>query len=331
MRVYCRYSGIEFQVENFGSSKIEGIHPAFYAKQSFLLSRTTDWAAARLNEKERRILFLSLLHSTDLVEFRVTAAPNDSTVQLNMESLIRFIGWQSAVMSPRLVLPRFVISPETKTLPNVKHWLATWWDAKNEFEDGYMTQSQLAKLRNREVALERLIKNAAKTTEDYASLLAAWALEATNAPLALREYWTELFRLKSIAIYNARTVDLEELVEHMEENLEHGSIYAHEAMKHLRIILAKNKVGLNFGLGIPDEELERLDFLSLQKDPFTIVEDEIETHNKQLLIANAPSEEPTMRDFAGNRVKYLQARARWNLAQKATGYYNAEADTKGSN
>lgn len=324
MRVYCKFSAIEFDVTNFANSKIEAVHPAFYAKQSFLLSRTGDWAAHKLNESERRILFLALLHSTDLVEFRCPATPSDSAVQLNMESLIRFIGWQSAISSPRLVLPRFAISNETRTLPNIRHWLEAWWSAKEEFETGYITTSQLAKLRNREAALEKLIKNATKTVDDYSGLLAAWAMEATGVPQGLREYWTELFRLKNIDIYNAHTVDLEELVEHMEENLEHGSIYAHATLKHVKTLLAKNKVGLNFGLGIPSEELEKLDLMEMDANPFKIVEDSLETYNTQRAIDAAPSEEPSMRDFAGNRVKYLQARARWNLAQKATGYSKGE-------
>jgi hypothetical protein len=320
MIVSCQYSGIEFTVENFAKSKVAAVHPLFYAKQSFLLSRTTDWAAGRFNEVERRIYFLSLLNSTELIEFRVPAVPADSTVQLNMESLIRFIGWQSAISSPRLVLPRFVVSPETRQLPNVKHWLEAWWDSKAEFENGYITTTQLTKLRNREAALEKLIKNAALKTDDYAGMLGAWAVEASNCPAAIKEYWISLFKLKGFDIYNAKRVDLEEMLEHMEDNLEQGSIYAHNTLKHIRILLAKNKTGLNFGLGIPDEDAEKEDFLNLslpvKELEFRIVEDSIETHNKNVAIAAAPTNEPQMRDFAGNRLAYLKAKAKWNLAQK---------------
>lgn len=319
MLVYCKYSGVEFQVPNFPKMKIQGIHPLFYASTNHLLSRTTDWAAGRLIEQERRIMFLALLHSTDLVEFRVTAQPGDNIVQLNMESLIRFVGWQNAVSNPAIAFPRFVISHDTRTLDNFKHWMQAWFDAKKDFEDGYKSYAQGTKLRNREVALERLIKNAQKETTDYSKLLAMWAMDAANVPQNLKNYWTELFQLKGLQIYQAKYADLDELVEHMEENLEHGSIYASSTLKHVRILRAKNKAGLNFGLGIPDEELEKLDLQSISDNPFTIVEDEVLTYNKKLAAAGAPENAPRRADYK-NTLDFLRARAAYVLADKAKKY-----------
>lgn len=320
MKVLCKYSGIEFNVDNFANMRIQHIHPLFSCAPKQLLSRAGDWAAQKLNEKERRLLFLSLLYTTELVEFRVTAAPADSVVQSNMESLIKFIGWQSGISSPQLALPRFVVSAETRTLANAKYWLEIWWQARKDFEDGYRAFSDLAKLRNREVALERLIKNHQKKTEDYSGILAAWAMDASNVPVALREYWISLFKLKGLNIYQAKTVDLEEIVEHMTEYLDHGSIYAAATLRHMRVMLAKNKTGLNFGLGIPDEELEKLDFEVALSTPFRIVEDEVETYNKQVAAAEAPEDEPSQRDYP-SRLAYLKAKAAWILARKARQYY----------
>lgn len=319
MKVYCRYSGIEFIIENFSNISVEGVHPMFNATTKQLLSRTTDWAAGRLNEKERRIMFLSLLNSTELVEFRVAATPNDSIVQLNMEKLIRFAGWQNALTNPAVAFPRFVISHDTRYLENFRYWMDTWFEAKKDFEDGYKSFSDIAKLRNREVALERLIKNAQKTTEDFAGLLAIWAVDASQAPANLKDYWISLFKLKGLQVYNAKTVDLEELVEHMEEYLEHGSIYANATLRHCRTLLAKNRAGLNFGLGIPDEELEKLDLKKIQESPFIMLEDEVLTYNTKLAAADAPVDEPKENSYP-SRLAYLRARASWQLAQKARQY-----------
>lgn len=320
MRITCKYSGVTFTVSNFANISLrDSIHPLFGAPVKLLLSRTTDWAADKLNADERKILFLSLLHSTELVEFRITATISESTVQLNMETLIRFIGWQSGIQHPAFILPKFIISRETADMNNVRHWLQAWWDAKKDFEEAYRTTSQLTKSRNRETALERLIKNAAKTTDDYASLLSSWAMDAGNVPKSLREYWCDLFKLRGLAIYNARTVDLEEMLEHFEEVMEHGSIYAAATMKHIRRLLARNKAGLNYGLGIPDEDLEKLDFEELALQPFTIIEDEVEQHNILSAATNAPTEEPQQKDYA-SKLAFLRAKAAWTLAQKAKEY-----------
>lgn len=319
MKVNCKYSGIEFDVPNFANMRIDGIHPLFYASTRHLLSRTTDWAAGRLQEQERRILFLAFLNTTDLVEFRVAAQPADNIVQLNMESLIRFVGWQNAISNPAIAFPRFVVSHDTRTLDNFKHWMQAWYDAKKDFEDGYKSYSQGTKLRNREIALERLIKNAQKETTDYSKLLGMWAMDAGNVATNLRECWMELFQLKGLQIYNARSADLDELVEHMEDALEHGSIYANATLRHCRLLRAKNKAGLNFGLGIPDEELEKLDLQSLEASPYVIVEDEVLTYNTKLGAAGAPTEEPKVTDYP-TRLAYLRARSAWTLASKARQY-----------
>ena len=311
MIVYCQYSGTNFEVPNFPSMKLEAIHPLFYASTKQLLSRTGDWAAGKLNEQERKIMFLSLLHHTELVEFRVTAAPADSVVQQNMENLIRFVGWMTGIQNPRLSLPRFVVSQETREMGNVRYWLQAWWDARKAFEDGYVTTGQLARLRNREVALQRMIKNAAKKTEDYAGMLGAWACDATSVDEKTKEYWLDLFRLKGVAIYNARTVDLEEMLEHLEENLEHGSIYAATALKHVRSLLGRNKAGLTFGLGMDDDD--SLDPSDAVDNPYRIVEDDVETYNKEVIAATAPVDEPVAKNYP-SKLAYLRAKAAWQLA-----------------
>jgi hypothetical protein len=108
--------------------------------------------------------------------------------------------------------------------------------------------------------------------------------------------------LKGVNIYSAKTVDLEELVEHMTEHLEHGSIYATATLKHCRMLLEKNKTGLNFGLGIDVDH------------PFTIIEDSLEAHNKRLTAASAPAEEPLLHNYP-TKLAFLRAKAAWNVAQ----------------
>ena len=319
MQVYCQYSGITFTVENFANLRLQYVHPIFSAEPKYLLSRSGDWAAQKLNEKECRLLFLSLLYSTDLVEFRTAAVPEHSTVQKNMEQLMRFVAWQSGLTNPAIAFPKFAIGPETRTLGNVKHWLEVWLEARKDFENGYRSTSILARMKTREGALERLIKNAGKKTDDYAGLLATWAMDAADVPASLREYWTSLFKLKGLSVYSAKEVDLEELVEHMEDFLDHGSIYAAATLRHCRKLLGMKKAGLGFSLGMPSEELAHLDYEKLITEPFKIVEDELETYNTDVIVKQAPSEAPQEKDYP-TRLAYLRAKAAFTLSQRAKQY-----------
>lgn len=314
MKIHCQYSGVSFDVSGFGSTQLTYIHPIFSADTGWLLSRMGAWAAQKYGEEESRLLFLALLHSTDLVEFRYQAQPENNTVQLNIEPLARFVGWSSGLTRPQLILPKFVVQKDNRKLENVRYWIQTWFDARKAFEDGYARWEQDKKLLEKERALERLIRNSAKQVQDYAGLLATWAMQAGNVPKALHDYWRELFCLKGIAVYNAKQVDIEEMLEHMEEHLEHGSIYSHATLTHLRTLLKKNKAGLNYGLGISDEE-----FAMLESSPFKIVEGSVEEHNMEVISASAPREEPVAADYP-TRVAYLRAKAAFSLAQRAAQY-----------
>jgi len=316
MQVYCKFSGVSFLAQHFTNKmNIEAVHPIFYAEQRQLLNRARDWAAKRLNDTESKLLFLALLNSTKLVDFHATAKPEPRIVNLNMPTLLAFISWHSDIRSPQLQLPRFVISHDNSSMNNCHILMKAWMECKEEWNSNYASATLRKKLEKKEAGLERFIRSGLKSTEDYAGRLASWALVAANAPTSLHEYWTQLFKLKGIEVFNARTVDLEELVEHMEENLEVGNIFSFSVLKHVRYLLMRNRAGLGFHLGMGEEETEKLDYEALAANPFTIVEEPIETYNRELIASKAPAKEPVERDYP-NKVAYLRAKAAFIIAQK---------------
>jgi hypothetical protein len=314
MKVYCQYSAAEYDVTGFGGTKLTYVHPIFAAEPKWLLSRMGHWAAQKFTPEESKLLFLAILHSTELVEFRATAHPENNIVQLNMEPLARIFSWMLGINRVHLVMPKFVIQTDNRRLLNIRHWIETWYDARKQFEDGYSRYLLDRKLADKEQALERLIKNSQRTTEDYAGLLCTWAMQASSAPKGMHEYWRELFCLKGLKIYAAKAIDLQELLDHLEECLEHGSIFAASTLKHIRTLVHKNKAGLNYGLGITDEDLAEI-----ESSPFKIVEGSVEEHNIRVVAASAPEEEPIASKYS-SRIAYLRDKAAWELAKKAREY-----------
>ena len=216
MKVHCQYSGVDFDITGFGGTKLTYIHPIFSAETKWLLSRMGNWAAQKFTEQESKLLFLALLHATELVEFRATAFPENNIVQLNMEPLARILAWMDGLSRKELVLPKFIVQHDNRRLQNVRYWIETWFEARKDYEDGYSKYLLDRKLADKEAALERLIRNSQRTTDDYAGLLATWALQASSAPKGIHDYWRELFLLKGLKVYSARTVDIQELVDHLE-------------------------------------------------------------------------------------------------------------------
>jgi len=314
MKVYCQYSGVEFEVSYFANIKLTYAHPIFTASPKLLLSRVGDWAAGKLNESERRLLFLSLLNTTELIEWRSVALPSDSIVQNNMEALAKLVGWLIGLQNPSVIFSKIVIQPENRYLENCKYWIQAWQQEKKDFDEGYRDSSLASKQMRREEALERLIKNHSLKTEDYARILAVWTWEACNVPSALREYYTQIFTTKNLKIYEIKTIDLEDMLSYMEEALDAGSIFANTAFRHVRLLLAKNKAGLAHGLGIEENEFSNLSFEILRDTPFIIQEDAIAEENMNLIAIQAPSEEPTLQKYP-SKLAYLRAKAAWQLMQ----------------
>lgn len=324
MEVYCVRSGINFKAEGFTNKMhVEGIHPIFYTPMKSLLSRAADWSSDRLTETEAKLLFLALLNSSEHVEWDATARPNSGTINLNMERLMKIVMWQNNIQTPQLKFPSFVISNETCTLTNVSSWIKSWEDVRSDWEKRGTSVSMKMRLEKKEQALERLIKSSFKDPEEYAGKLAVWAMIASSAPLALREYWISLFKLKGIEIYKASGTDLDELLEHLEDNLidQVGTIYHHHTMLHIRKVIAKNQAGLEYALGFTDEEMGRIDLEALKAKPFRMLDDEdevneetIEQKNRNIIIAQAPTKEPQKFEFT-THFEYLKALARWNVAK----------------
>lgn len=314
MKVYCQYSGVSFEVSYFSNMKLTYAHPIFTASPKLLLSRVGDWAAGKLNESERRLLFLALLNTTELVEWRSVALPSDSIVQNQMEPLAKFVGWMIGLQNPSVIFSKIVIQPENRYLENCKYWIQAWQQEKKDFDEGYRDSSLASKQMRREEALERLIKNHSLKTEDYARLLAIWTWEACNVPTTLREYYTQIFTTKNIKIYEIKTVDLEDMLSYMEDALDAGSIFAFAAFKHVRLLLAKNKAGLAHGLGIEEGEFSNLSFEILRDTPFSIQEDPIAEDNMNAIAIQAPSEEPVLQKYP-SKLAYLRAKAAWQLMQ----------------
>lgn len=324
-KILCAKSGIQFQCEHFPISftQNEVHHPIFSASLKQLWKYYPKWQAGELNSIDSYLLFLALLNSTDLIEFRCAAIRHnhtDSIVSSNMESLYRTLGHIAAIRNPRFVLPRFVISHDTRTLANVKHWLELWEDNYQDFMSGMKRQELKSRLQKRESALERLIKNPAIKPEKYSHLLANWASIAAEFPVSettlpngtkttISEYWQSIIMkcYNSVDIIQIERKDLVELIEHCEEWIELGSIFSYQLFTTLR------------------EGLDTIDgFFNIgNQTTFAIIGDgdSVESSNLQLLINSAPTTAPKRTEYPTD-FAFLKAKMKWNLANA-----NANANT----
>jgi hypothetical protein len=333
MRVKCRYSGVEFTVSSFNHLylKVSSTHPIMHCPAEILLKQTQDWANDELTDSELRLLFTALLKSTDLVEFRTFANPDIKTIKHNMDRLLMTVNWRLAT-GEAFPVPKFAVDTYTQDLTSIPAWLDAWNDAKVNWETKGISWSLAQKLALREEALMKLIRSPARKEDSYARQMAKYILELTQAPLYLHEEWTKIFLLKDnqdIWMQDAEIID--KLLEYMEINLNPATVIAHDAFARIRRIKKIADLGMVGGLGINDvpeiyneKGLPVFKILTATQSNYQmpalgtehISFENIEEHNLQVAIANAPKILPIPSAY-NSRVEYLRALSAWRIKEEA--------------
>lgn len=325
MKILCSLSSVEFSVDHFPGTfySREFYHPIFDLPQRKLLGYTGKWAAGHLTPTDSYLLFLSLLHSSNLVEWRVPVARTEQTEALvanNMEALIRSVIRLNTVTNPDQVFPHYAISNDTRFLSNVQYWIENWDHCYKEFKAGYRSAHESSALIRRENALSRLIRNPYKSVASYAAELAHWASQAGTFPTFLTtspfskepaqipcaDLWKEIIIrcARNEYIFGIPDRDLQELMLHCEDNIPMGSIQSHLLHRVLKDAIGRKRIFLD--LGDPDI-----------KTSYTILENSqsVEDANMKALIDSAPAELP-VREHYPSEFQYRRAKLRWEMAQK---------------
>ena len=138
------------------------------------------------------------------------------------------------------------------------------------------------------------------------------ALQFPNGKLRARggitvnEYWKSIIVAcaTEMDIFTVDSADLNALIEYCETNLEMGNIYSHALMQHLYEGKRKKSNFLNSG----DVDME---------GTYRILESgtSIEIANKIAIIEAAPTEMPVPSNYP-NKLAYLKAKLRWDMASK---------------
>lgn len=322
-KFFCAYSGIECEVSYlplFLHSR-EYAHPVFFLPQKKLLGLYAKYQQQALGDVESYLLYLALFNSTDLIEFRVPAAYTKNTPKIiahNMELLCEVIFKINAVCAPSVQFPRFVISAETKTLENSQHWIEAWLHNYNDFLDGNRKRIAYEELEKIESRLHRLILDPNTNPSKYANVLATWAMKAGEFPTDKRktdfgvietsEYWQLIIRkcVNEKAIFDIPSSDINELVTFCEENIEHGTMYAHSLMKLLREGKEKQ---VNY-LGLGDLNIPQMSYQILDEETSSV-----EAANMIAILNSAPATEPKRTEYP-TEFLFQKAKIKWQMAQR---------------
>ena len=311
--ILCSYSGITFNCEHFPITLDAGdfCHPVFAVPQKKLWKYFHKWMHRELTSTDSYLLFLAILRSTDLIEWRTPCRRTHNTdliVSKQMERAFITVSKLNVIAHPKFNPCRFVISPETANLENIPFWLELWEENYKDFMDGMKREEMRSKIQKKEAALQRFIRNPNIAPEKYAPLLAEWAAEAAEFPVGLIPFWKDIIIRchDQISLLSIEKKDLVELIEHCEEYLGAGmgTIYSNKLFTCL------------------NEALTTIDgFFSIGSTTFQLLDNPTEAHavekaNIANLVATAPIAEPRRMDYP-TEFAFMKAKMRWNLSQNS--------------
>lgn len=322
-KILCAKSGVFFTTEHFkfSLSSREYEHPIFRVKLDKLLKLYDSYLAGTLTPTEDYLLFLAILDSTELIEWRVPAKYTETTKGLvanNIANLVYAVTHLNIINNPNVQFARIAITPDTKTLDNVKYWLMSWIQSYNDFINNSRATQLRSTILQLETKLEAQIKNPQKNDIIFSNILAEWAAKAGNFPeipvlhdnkvIPCSIYWKMIIR-KANDSYSSISINsdnVKKLIEHCESNIEAGSIYSHALFTRLNKLLRKTSNSFGFELVNTNTVEETYTILDRNKS--------VEEANKLIVIQGAPETVPDQKDYP-SKISYLRAKLAYDMAQ----------------
>lgn len=333
-KVLCSISGIEFDVPHFKIhlTSRESNHPIFdvdYQRLNPLIIKCID---QELSDTENYLLYLAVFKHSNLLEFRSPAIQTADIQSVIAQSIIplaeivsKIQEYKNPITNGLLVLPKLSITPDTNDFLESAEWIKIWEQCFKDYHDNYKTQTELQKIAHKESLLECKIRDRTKDISTYAHQLASWAAAAGKFPqfdaglgsnilggakMSLSSYWQHIIKscAKTESIWEIPDADIIELIEHCEEHIEHGSIYAATLMALLRTGRDRKKDFLDLGdfnIGSNGSSTFRI------LDPSSNLQDAA----IQSAILSAPTTMPVEKDYP-NKLAFIKAKLNFKIAQE---------------
>lgn len=330
-QILCNKSGILFDCQflPFSLSGGELSHPFFSIPQKSLLNLTRSWASGQLSIEQSYLLYLSLLDSTDLIEWSSQTEFTSRTPAIlssNMESLIHCIGKINLITHPSFKLPRFHITRDTRTLANSHHWIEIWTDNCNDWVQSQKNvrerEALQAKIEIRESALNRVIRSAyASDPARLGAYLAEWASlvgefpafeishPISRKPIACDDYWKSIIRCAhdEDKLWRFPRSDIVELQEHCHEYIRNEDIRGHTLFK----VLSQGLLKYDTYAGLSNFEI-----YSDRNTPFRVVDESagesVYQATLQTIANDAPIDEPKLESYA-SKFAWMKAHMQWKI------------------
>jgi hypothetical protein len=316
MKTLCLYSGVTlYKTPHLLGLTLADIHPIFRAKKKLIICPDMVFRFMKSTDiEEKKLIFLAILNTTELVEFRVPAMPSARTVEKNFFNLMHTAGWLAfaeATYKAVVAFPQFVVNEQTADLESLSAWIRSCEDIKDQIIKRDINRERAASLEQKAAEIKKEINNATFLHRAFTPALARWALDFAQLKRTDERYnqWVKILcsPLSEAWVYDLET--LREIEDYLEEELpaEHPQVIS--VMAQIRTFILECKKGFTeFAVFNEHDETG---------ESFTIVDDETGLTTPSKHLVDVPTTEPRQSDYP-TKVAYLIATAKWRLANRKT-------------
>jgi hypothetical protein len=307
------------------------IHPFLQAKKEIILSPDIIFRFQfAKSEREKRLYYLAILNTSELVDFRCPAQPNAWIMEATFFELATLVQWidyakyQQASRGDKgkIKFPRYAIDRENRELKNIGIWLGEIRDIRNLFikksEDEDLKKELIAKAAD----IEREWKRASVFGQAFTPLLAKWALEMAGVEEGMYDIWKEMLLTPLEDAWTLNKKDLEELLDHFQAELPINNDSVNIVLKQIKLLMGKNSEGYeeSWVFVEPDEELAAARKALAMKDGNEQAAQQVEgdehpapMNNNDVIIDIGP--EPLRHQFSKSW-EYTRAKAKYEMLKR---------------
>lgn len=322
MQITCPISGVKMLRAPYllGLHYAEE-HPIFRTPRHTLVKDNTflHFFERSRDEEERRLIFLGFLNASDLVTFTCIATPPVETVSkhfIDLYQMVSWLDWATYELAKEISFPRYIVRPDNATLDNVQVWLGSMREIRSDFESKTSKRDLARRAVDERNRISAEITRAIINDQVFNTTAANWVMEYTGLdkhPQA-KSIRDLLLTKKSNAPYISQEL-LYKVKDLIVEEIDVNHPIFPLVVGQLNQLLQANKAGFTF-------EVEEEMVIDVETGVKTSVD--VGTASVKWLEDHLGSTgEPQRSSFpSGDKGQWgwIQATARWKLAQRAPRY-----------
>lgn len=329
-QITCTISGeILYKSDLLLGFNLADIHPIFKAQKSLILNANIVHSFGHAaSNREKKLWYLAVLNTLDLVEFQVPAMPEPWTMEYTFRDLCTLATWVDYARHgkiaeihgfvEKIVFPRYLVKQDNQRLENISSWISALYDIRKIFLARDLENDVKKHLNQTAQKIEIEFRAAGLINQAFTAPLAKWALDISDCPEDKYAKWKDILQTPLGEAWCLDTREVKEIREYLQLELPVTNDQAIAVLHQIKLLYEATTKGLTAGDWEDEESDEDSgEVKTFQRPKGPIKPNKPEIEYQVLLSETELPPEPQKSEYP-KLFQYLAAKANWDLLKAAT-------------